>query len=98
MAKKGMGEKHGERADMKGEEYLKGRRAGVEETTGKEGKPYRGVGSKWHGQSAEATNLSKNDHHESGANEELASAARSMYQDAVHGRGDKHGDKALTER
>lgn len=87
-----------ERANMKGEEYLKGRRDGVEKTFGKEGHPYRGVGSKWHGQSAEATNLSKDDGHDSGGNSELASAARGLYQDAVHGHGDKHGDKALTER
>ena len=87
-----------EKASMKGEEYLKGRRAGVEKTFGKEGKPYRGVGSKWSGESAEATILSKDDNHDSGGNEELASAARSLYQDAVHNRGDKDGDKALTER
>lgn len=91
-----MGKK--EAAHMKGEEYLKGRRAGVEGTHGKEGKPYRGVGSKWSGQSAEATNLSRDENHDSGANEELAKAARSLYQDAVHNRGDKDGDKALTER
>jgi hypothetical protein len=88
----------GDRADMKGEEYLKGRRAGVEKTYGKEGAPYRGVGSKWSGQSAEATNLSKDDMHDSGGNVELADVARSLYQDAVSGRGDKLGDKALTER
>jgi len=87
-----------ERADMKGEEYLKGRRAGVEKTYGKEGHPYRGAGSKWSGASAEATNLSRDEGHDSGGNSELASAARSMYQDAVSGRGDKDGDKALTER
>ena len=87
-----------EKASMKGEEYLKGRRTGVEKTFGKEGKPYRGVGSKWSGESAEATILSKDDNHDSGGNEELASAARSMYQEAVHNRGDKDGDKALTER
>ncbi len=97
MGKRGMGEKAGDRADMKGEEYLRGRRAGVEETYGKEGKPYRGVNSKWSGASAEATLLSKGEGN-SGGNEELASAARSLYQDAVHNRGDKDGDKALTER
>ncbi len=87
----------GDKANMKGEEYLKGRRSGVEKTYGKEGAPYRGVGSKWSGNSAEATNLSKGEGN-SGGNEELASAARSLYQDAVHNRGDKDGDKALTER
>jgi hypothetical protein len=97
MGKKGMGEKMDDRADMKGEEYLRGRRAGVEETSGKEGKPYRGVNSKWSGNSAEATNLSKGEG-DSGGNEELASTARSLYQDAVSGRGDRLGDKALTER
>lgn len=87
-----------EKANMKGEEYLEGRRSGVEKTYGKEGKPYRGVGSKWSGESAEATNLSKDDNHDSGGNEELAKAASSLYQDAVSGRGDKLGDRALTER
>jgi hypothetical protein len=87
----------GDKANMKGEEYLRGRRAGVEKTYGKEGAPYRGVGSKWGGNSAEATNLAKGEGN-SGGNEELASAARSLYQDAVHNRGDKDGDKALTER
>jgi hypothetical protein len=87
-----------ESADMKGEEYLKGRRAGVENTYGKDGHPYRGVGSKYSGSSAEATNLARDQGHDSGGHEELASAASSLYQDAVHNRGDKHGDKALTER
>lgn len=87
-----------DKADMKGEEYLKGRRGGVESTYGKDGHPYRGVGSKYSGTSAEATNLSKDDNHDSGANEELASAAHSMYKAASMGHGDKLGDKALTER
>jgi len=98
MNKHSKGEKAGDRADMKGEEYLKGRRSGVETTYGKEGKPYRGVNSKWGGNSAEATLLAKDDGHDSGGNVELATAARSLYQDAVHNRGDKDGDKALTER
>ena len=55
-----------DKASMKGEEYHTGRRAGVEGTFGKEGKPYRGVGSKWSGESAEATNLSKDDRSDSG--------------------------------
>jgi hypothetical protein len=94
MAIKGIKDK----ADMKGEEYLRGRRSGVENTYGKEGKPYRGVSQGTGRNSAEATNLSKDDNHNSGGNEELASAARSLYQDAVHNRGDKDGDKALIER
>ena len=98
MGKKGMGEKAGDRADMKGEEYHSGRRAGVETTYGKEGHPYRGVNGGSGKTSAEATNLSKDDNHNSGGNEELAKAARSLYQDAVHNRGDKDGDKALIER
>jgi len=76
-----------ESAKMKGEEYLKGRRAGVEGTHGAKRK---GV--------AEKTVLPHSDTNDSGGHEELARAARSMYQDAVHNRGDRDGDKALTER
>jgi hypothetical protein len=94
MAIKGVSDK----AKMTGEEYLKGRRSGVENTYGKEGKPYRGQGKGTGKNSAEATNLAKDDMHDSGGHEELAAAARSLYQDAVHNRGDKDGDKALTER
>jgi hypothetical protein len=78
-----------ESAKMKGEEYLKGRRAGVEMTYGMK----RG-GMK----SAEKTVLPHPDVNDSGGATELNSAARSIYQDAVHNRGDKMGDKALTER
>ena len=80
-----MGKK--EAAKMKGEEYLEGRRAGVEGTHGAERK---GV--------AEKTNLPHPDVNDSGGATELTSAARSLYQDAVRGCGDKMGDKALTER
>jgi hypothetical protein len=77
-----------ERADMKGEEYLKGRRAGVEKTYG-ESRGKKG---------AEKTLLPHSDVNDSGGESELNRAARSIYQDAVHNRGDKDGDKALTER
>jgi hypothetical protein len=76
-----------EHAKMKGEEYLKGRRAGVE---GTHGASRKGV--------AEKTALPHSDTCDSGGESELNSVARSIYKDAVGGRGDKHGDKALTER
>jgi hypothetical protein len=71
----------------KGEEYLKGRKAGVE---GTHGASRKGV--------AEKTLLPHSDVNDSGGESELSSCARSLYQDAVHNRGDKDGDKALTER
>ncbi len=77
-----------EKASMKGEEYLKGRRAGVEKTYGES------RGSK----GAEKTMLPHSDVNDGGGESELTRAARSIYQDAVHNRGDKDGDKALTER
>jgi hypothetical protein len=76
-----------ESAKMKGEEYLKGRKAGVE---GTHGASRKGV--------AEKTMLEHSDTCDSGGESELNSKARSMYRDAVSGRGDKMGDKALTER
>ena len=76
-----------ESAKMKGEEYLKGRRAGVE---GTHGASRKGV--------AEKTALPHSDTRDSGGESELNGVARSIYKDAVSGRGDKHGDKALTER
>ena len=76
-----------ESAKMRGEEYLKGRKAGVEGTHGAE---RRGV--------AEKTLLNHSDVNDSGGENELNRAARSIYQDAVHNRGDKMGDRALTER
>jgi hypothetical protein len=76
-----------ERAIMKGEEYLEGRRAGVE---GTHGASRKGM--------AEKTLLTHSDVNDSGGENELNRAARSIYQDAVHNRGDKDGDKALTER
>jgi hypothetical protein len=80
-----MGKK--ESANMRGEEYLKGRRAGVE---GTHGASRKGV--------AEKTLLPHSDVNDSGGESELNEAARSIYQNAVHNRGDKDGDKALTER
>jgi hypothetical protein len=80
-----MGKK--ESAVMKGEEYLKGRRAGVEGTHGAERKGL-----------AEKTMLPHSDVNDGGGENELSRVARSIYKDAVSGRGDKDGDKALTER
>ena len=77
-----------ERANMKGEEYLEGRRSGVEKTYGAS----RGK------MGAEKTLLPHSDVNDSGGENELNAKARSIYQDAVSGRGDKLGDKALTER
>jgi hypothetical protein len=79
----------GEKANESGEAYLKGRRAGVESPSGK---ARRGT--------AEETNVADTmDQSDSGSLQtDLTSAARSMYQDAVSGRGDRLGDKALTER
>ena len=76
-----------EKAKMTGEEYLKGRKAGVE---GTHGASRKGV--------AEKTLLPHSDVNDSGGESELNRAARSIYQDAVHNRGDRDGDKALTER
>ena len=82
--------KHGDRANESGEAYLKGRRAGVEGTYGKARA----------GHSAEKTNVAdKMDQSDSGSlQSDLTSAASSLYKSAVSGRGDKEGDKALTER
>ena len=80
-----MGKK--EAAKMKGEEYHTGRKAGVE---GTHGASRKGI--------AEKTALPHSDVNDSGGESELNRCARSLYQDAVHNRGDKDGDKALTER
>ena len=82
--------KHGDKANESGEAYLKGRRAGVEGTYGKARA----------GRSAEETNVAdKTDQSDSGSlQSDLTSAASSLYKNAVHNRGDKDGDKALTER
>ena len=82
--------RNGDRANQKGEEYLKGRKSGVEGTYGKARS----------GNVAQETNVAdKMDQSDSGSLQtDLTSSAHSMYQDAVSGRGDKLGDKALTER
>lgn len=76
-----------ERANERGEKFLKGRTAGVE---GTHGAARKGV--------AEKTLLPHSDTNDSGGESELNNAARNIYQNAVHNRGDKDGDKALTER
>jgi len=76
-----------ERANESGEKFLKGRRAGVEGTYGAARKG-----------TAEKTLLPHSDVNDSGGESELNRCARNLYQDAVHNRGDKDGDKALTER
>jgi hypothetical protein len=82
--------KNGDKANESGEAYLKGRRAGVEGTYGKSRS----------GNVAQETNVAdKMDQSDSGSlQSDLTSSARSLYQNAVHNRGDKEGDKALTER
>lgn len=69
------------------EEYVKGRRAGVDNTYGED---HDGV--------AERTLASGKDSDDGGGEDGLVAAARNLYQAAVHNRGDKLGDKALTER
>lgn len=76
-----------ESANMKGEEYLKGRKSGVESTYGASRK---GV--------AEKTLLPHSDVNDGGGESELSECARNIYRNAVDNRGDKDGDKALTER
>jgi hypothetical protein len=82
--------KHGDKANESGEAYLRGRKAGVEGTYGKARA----------GHLAEKTVVAdKSDQSDSGSlQSDLTGAARSLYQNAVHNRGDKDGDKALTER
>ncbi len=76
-------------AKMSGEEYVKGRRAGVE---GTEGSSRKGV--------AEKTIPDSNMHDaDSGSRQkDLSEAAKGMYSKAVGNRGDAIGDKALIER
>lgn len=81
---KGMNEK----ASMKGEEYLEGRRAGQEGTHGEKRK---GTAEKT---IYPATGASS----EGGGEDGLAAAARGIYQKAVKNEGDSIGDKALTKR
>src|SRR5262249_17531974 len=71
-----------------GEAFLKSRRAGAEGTRGASRK---GV--------AEKTVIGHGDQRDSGSlDPELGKAASGAYQAAVHNRGDRYGDKALTER
>jgi hypothetical protein len=79
---KGMNEKV-----TKGEEYLKGRRAGQE---GTHGMARKGV--------AEKTIYPGERDSDGGGEDGLGECASRLYQNAVHNRGDKDGDKALTER
>jgi hypothetical protein len=81
-----MGKK--ESAKMKGEEYLEGRRAGVEGTHGAS----RGK------MGAEKTLLPHSDVNDSGGESELNACASRIYQNAVKNRETPDGDKALTER
>lgn len=75
-------------SDVSGnEKYVRGRRAGVDNTFGED---HDGV--------AERTVASGKRDSDGGGEDGLDTAARNIYQDAVHNRGDKMGDKALTER
>lgn len=77
-----------EKANESGEAFVKGRRAGVEGTHGHSRKSV-----------AEKTIIGHGDQRDSGSlDPELGKAASSLYGDAKHNRGDKHGDRALTER
>lgn len=69
------------------EEYVRGRRAGVDDTYGT---PRKGV--------AERTVDPAHDANDGGGEDGLKSAASSLYRKAVSNRGDSDGDKALTER
>lgn len=68
------------------EEYLEGRRAGVEGTYGEK---RRGLAEKTVFPHAEGVG---------GGEDGLPATASRLYKDAVENRGDKFGDKALTER
>lgn len=78
-----------EKANMSGEAYLKGRKAGVE---GPSGKAQKGVAEK-------TVPADKMDQSDSGsAQTDLTSAAHSLYQRAVKNEGDEMGDRALFDR
>ena len=76
-------------ANMSGEAYLKGRKAGVE---GTEGATRKGI--------AEKTIPDSNLHDaDSGSRQaDLSAATKSLYDKAVYNKGDAIGDRALTER
>ena len=78
-----------ESANMRGEEYQKGRRAGVE---GTHGASRKGV--------AEKTALPHSDVHDSGGESELSGAAERIYAKSVKNGGgsDTGGDPALRQR
>jgi hypothetical protein len=79
----------GEKANMSGEAYGKYHRGGVE---GPSGQARKGVAEK-------TVVANKMDQSDSGSVEsDLTEKASALYQAAVHNRGDKLGDKALTER
>jgi hypothetical protein len=69
------------------EEYVRGRKEGVHNTFGED---HDGV--------AERTIASGKRDSDGGGEDGLGKAAHDVYQAAVHNRGDKMGDKALTER
>jgi hypothetical protein len=79
------------------EKHVEGRRAGVEGTYGK--KAGHGPDALRHKKDvAEATAIQRDEANDGGGDHELVKAASSLYQDAVHNRGDKLGDKALKDR
>ena len=79
-----------ESAKMGGEEYLKGRRAGVEET----------YGQSRNGKGAEKTipDTDMGDCDSGSRQADLSKAASSMYTKAVNNRGDSIGDRAMFDR
>lgn len=78
-----------EKANMSGEAFYKGRRAGVSGSYGDK-----------HGGVAEKTVVPKNDKHNSGGEDGLPSAAKSMYGKAVRNGGGSNtgGDPAVRVR
>ena len=73
-------------AKMAGEEYVRGRRAGVE---GTEGLSRKGLAEK---------TVYPADDNLGGGEDGLGAAARSIYDKSVRNKGDDIGDKALMER
>lgn len=82
--------------DKGGEEYGKYHRAGVEGTYGapRSEDNYGKVGTS----TVEKTVYPGERSSDGGGEDSLGETASSLYQNAVHNRGDKFGDKALTER
>jgi hypothetical protein len=75
------------------EKHVAGRRAGVQGTYGSKAHATRHFKDV-----AEGTVVPPNDSSDGGGEPETARVATSLYQDAVKNRGDKIGDRALTER